>query len=185
MRSFLSSKANVSWHAAIFKMLRGDMRGKLAPISSYPALIRCRSVACFWHPNFSTHYIPSGIPVLCWTYVNEVSPKLQKSFIYQSCMAWCPTSKTDLTLECQTLQSASWRNSNGNRFVWWAFCAPWTWKQTECFPLTFLGQHIMLLAKLAGESQRHWADSLPLICNPEKNIAVCFAVQHLALMWTN
>ena len=44
---------------------------------------------------------------------------------------------------------ASWRNSNGNRFVWWAFCAPWTWKQTECFPLTFLGHHIMLLAKLA------------------------------------
>ena len=72
-----------------------------------------------------------------------------KSFIYQLCMAWCPTSKTDLTLECQTLQSASWRNSNGNRFVCWAFCAPWTWKQTECFPLTFLGQHIMLLAKLA------------------------------------
>ena len=310
MRSFLSSKANVSWHAAIFKMLRGDMRGKLAPISSYPALIRCRSVACFRHPNFSIHYIPSGIPVLCWTYVNEVSPKLQKSIIYQLCMAWCPTSKTDLTLECQTLQSASWRNSNGNRFVCWAFCAPWTWKQTECSPLTFLGQHIMLLAKLApissypalirgglvacrkgswrmhfvhhcfriaptfqyitylqaslycaelmskytprvfkniqpicsftclpqhrldfpitdvaleffwwvmitiafilltslllikekhvfplciiserhvlgGKSQRHWADSLPLICNPEKNIAVCFAVQHLALIWTN
>ena len=44
---------------------------------------------------------------------------------------------------------ASWRNSNGNRFVCWAFCAPWTWKQTECFPLTFLGQHIMLLAKFA------------------------------------
>ena len=46
---------------------------------------------------------------------------------------------------------SSWRNSNsnGNRFVCWAFCAPWTWKQTECFPLTFLGQHIMLLAKLA------------------------------------
>ena len=149
MRSFLSSKANVSWHAAIFKMLRGDMRGKLAPISSYPALIRCRSVACFRHPNFSIHYIPSGIPVLCWTYVNEVSPKLQKSIIYQLCMAWCPTSKTDLTLECQTLQSASWRNSNENRFVCWAFCAPWTWKQTECSPLTFLGQHIMLLAKLA------------------------------------
>ena len=125
------------------------MRGKLAPISSYPALIRCRSVACFRHPNFSIHYIPSGIPVLCWTYANEVAPKLQKSFIYQLCMAWCPTSKTDLTLECQTLQSASWRNSNGNRFVCWAFCAPWTWKQTECFPLTFLGQHIMLLAKLA------------------------------------
>ena len=313
------------------KFLRGDMRGKLAPISSYPALIRCRSVACFRHPNFSIHYIPSGIPVLCWTYANEVSPKLQKSFIYQLCMAWCPTSKTDLILECQTCQTclmkeferkplcvlgilrpmnmetnwmfptdiswpthhaigeacshlklpgtdslplsgmlptpqlfntllhtfrhpcivlnscqwclgdrlfnvshlftfnscplllklrewpetakvihlsfviclgvqhlkmiwrwnakpgkpASWRNSNGNRFVWWAFCAPWTWKQTECFPMTFLGQHIMLLAKLAGESQRHWADSLPLICNPEKNIAVCFAVQHLALMWTN
>ena len=31
----------------------------------------------------------------------------------------------------------------------WAFYAPSTWKQTECFPLTFLGQHIMLLAKLA------------------------------------
>ena len=105
MRSFLSSKANVSWHAAIFKMLRGDMRGKLAPISSYPALIRCRSVACFRHPNFSMHYIPSGIPVLCWTYANEVSPKLQKSFIYHSCMAWCPTSKTDLILECQTCQT--------------------------------------------------------------------------------
>ena len=115
----------------------------------------------------------------------ESGPKLRKSFIYHLCMPWCPTSKTDLTLECQTLQSASWRNSNGNRFVCWAFCAPWTWKQTECFPLTFLGQHIMLLAKLAGESQRHWADSLPLICNPEKNIAVCFAVQHLALIWTN
>ena len=44
---------------------------------------------------------------------------------------------------------ASWRNSNGNRFVCWAFCAPWTWKQTECSTLTFLGQHIMLLATLA------------------------------------
>ena len=73
MRSFLSSKANVSWHAAILKKLRGDMRGKLAPISSYPALIRCRSVACFRHPNFSIHYIPSGIPVLCWTHANGVS----------------------------------------------------------------------------------------------------------------
>ena len=32
-------------------------------------------------------------------------PKLQKSFIYHLCMAWCPTSKTDLTLKCQTCQT--------------------------------------------------------------------------------
>ena len=35
----------------------------------------------------------------------ESGPKLRKSFIYHLCMPWCPTSKTDLTLECQTCQT--------------------------------------------------------------------------------
>ena len=103
----------------------------------------------FRHPNFSIHYIPSGIPVLCWTYANEGCTETAKSFIYQLCMAWCPTSKTDLTLECKHGKPAWWKNSNGNRFVCWAFCAPWTWNKLNGFPLTCLGQHIMLLAKLA------------------------------------
>ena len=90
-------------------------------------------VAAQWHasdaPTFQ-YIIPSGIPALCWTHANGVSvinflifnvshlftfnscllllkcesgPKLRKSFIYQLCMAWCPTSKTDL--ECQTWQT--------------------------------------------------------------------------------
>ena len=39
----------------------------------------------------------------------ESGPKLRKSFIYHLCTIclgpWCPTSKTDLTLECQTCQT--------------------------------------------------------------------------------
>ena len=45
------------------------------------------------------------------------------------------------------VKPASWRNSNGNRFVFCAFCAPWTsWIQTGCFPRTFLATRVLLMS---------------------------------------
>ena len=47
----------------------------------------------------------------------ESHPKLRKSFVYHLCIAWCPTSRTDLLLECQTCQTCLMKE-----FEWKPLC---------------------------------------------------------------
>ena len=96
----------------------------------------------------------------------ESGPKLRKSFIYHLCTIclgpWCPTSKTDLTLECQTCQTCLMKEFERKPLCVLGILRPMNMETNWMFPTDISWPTHHAIGEVCSHLKLPGTDSLPL-----------------------
>ena len=112
--------------------------------------------------EFSMFRIFSHSTPVYFSWKCESGPKLRKSFIYHLCMPWCPTSKTDLTLECQTCQTCLMKEFERKSLCVLGILRPMNMETNWMFPTDISWPPHHAIGEACSHLKLPGTDSLPL-----------------------